>query len=45
VAAAFDIARDQAVGTDLSYRREPLFERAGTKRAGSWGWVGHRPEP
>jgi hypothetical protein len=41
VAAAFGTARDQAVGTDLGYRREPLFECAATERAGDWVWVVH----
>jgi hypothetical protein len=45
VAAAFGVARDQAVGADRGYRREPLFECAGAKRAGGWGWIGHCPEP
>jgi hypothetical protein len=41
VAAVLDLARDQAVRADLGNRREPLFQRAGVKRAGSWGFFGH----
>jgi hypothetical protein len=36
VAAAFGVARDQAADADRGYRREPLFERTGAKRASGW---------
>jgi hypothetical protein len=42
VAAAFDMARNQTARADLGYRREPLCECAGAKRASGWVFVSHR---